>query len=78
MKKIRKKLNGLKSVGLLSGARGEAKGDIDAFVDAILRVSHLVTKFPQIRELDLNPVRVMPGKGGTIALDARIRVAVDG
>jgi succinyl-CoA synthetase beta subunit len=29
---------------------------------------------PQIREVDLNPVRVFPGKPGVLALDARIRV----
>jgi hypothetical protein len=31
-------------------------------------------QFPQIREVDLNPVRVFPGKAGLLALDARIRV----
>ena len=31
-------------------------------------------QFPQIREVDLNPVRVFPGKPGLLALDARIRV----
>ena len=31
-------------------------------------------QFPQIREVDLNPVRAFPGKPGLLALDARIRV----
>jgi hypothetical protein len=30
--------------------------------------------FPQIREVDLNPVLVFPGQPGLLALDARIRV----
>jgi hypothetical protein len=31
-------------------------------------------QFPHIREVDLNPVRVFPGKPGFLALDARIRL----
>jgi hypothetical protein len=34
----------------------------------------LMMQFPQIREVDLNPVRVLPGQPGLLALDARIRV----
>jgi len=31
-------------------------------------------RFPQIQEVDLNPVRVFPGETGLVALDTRVRV----
>jgi acyl-CoA synthetase (NDP forming) len=37
------------------------------------RVSHLLHTFPQVRELDINPMRVF--SKGAMALDARMRVA---
>jgi hypothetical protein len=41
----------------------------------IWRVSALVEVVPELRELDLNPVKVLePGKGA-VAVDARIRIA---
>jgi hypothetical protein len=33
-----------------------------------------MAQFPQIQEVDLNPVLVFPGRPGLLALDARIRV----
>jgi len=69
---IMEKLTGLKSYKLLSGARGQSEADVDAFVDTVLRVSLLAAQFPQILELDLNPVRVTSKKGGVMALDARM------
>ena len=48
--------------------------DRDALVDVILRVSALVEVVPELRELDLNPVKVLaPGKGAVI-VDSRLRV----
>ncbi len=40
---------------ILMGARGEKRFDIEAIVDAILRLSQLLVDFPQIKELDINP-----------------------
>jgi len=49
-------------------------GDRDALVDVIRRVSALVEIVPELRELDLNPVKVLaPGKGAVV-VDGRIRV----
>jgi acyl-CoA synthetase (NDP forming) len=39
----------------------------------IERVAHLLHQFPSIRELDINPVRVLADGSGVVALDARIR-----
>ncbi|MCX8069456.1 MAG: acetate--CoA ligase family protein, partial [Thermodesulfovibrionales bacterium] len=63
-------LNDIRSIALLRGARGEKPVDIDAVIDSIVRVSNLVTDFPEIRELDINPILVM--NKGAFALDARI------
>jgi hypothetical protein len=63
----------LKGVRLLRGFRGNAPADEDAFRDAILRISALVGMCPEIQELDVNPLAVLPG--GVSALDVRVRVA---
>ena len=65
----------LKGVRLLRGFRGSAPDDEDAFRDAILRVSALVGICPEIQELDINPLSVLPG--GVSALDVRVRVAAN-
>lgn len=57
---------------LLRGVRGEKPGDLEALVEAILRVSQLVTDFPQILELDINPLLVLEKGKGIVALDARM------
>jgi hypothetical protein len=40
-----------------------------------MRISALVEIAPEIRELDLNPVKVLPPGHGAVVVDARIRVA---
>lgn len=60
----------IKTSALLSGVRGQRPADTGAVVNSILRLSCLVTDFPEIREVDINPLVVME-KGAT-ALDARM------
>ncbi len=62
----------LSGAQILMGARGHKRSDIDAIVDAILRLSQLLTDFPQIKELDINPLRIFHEGEGCLALDARI------
>jgi acyl-CoA synthetase (NDP forming) len=62
----------LRGYALLRGTRGEKPTDIPALSDAILRLSKLLCDFPEIREIDLNPVRIYPTGEGVCALDARI------
>jgi acetyltransferase len=71
---IESKVKRLKSYKILQGTRGQGKGDIDAFLDMIERVTHLMAAFPEIKEFDLNPVRVFSDGSGAAALDARIRI----
>ncbi|MHB8844853.1 MAG: acetate--CoA ligase alpha subunit [Nitrospirota bacterium] len=63
-------VNEIRTVGLLKGARGEKPADLDAIADTIVRLSVLVSDFPEIQELDINPLVVM--EKGAVALDARI------
>ena len=62
----------LQGVRLLRGFRGAEPADEAAFKDAVLRISALVGLCPEIQELDLNPVKVLPG--GVSAIDVRVRV----
>ena len=57
---------------LLSGFRGQKKADIDALVNAILRLSQLSLELEDISELDLNPVFVYDEGEGIVTADARI------
>jgi acetate---CoA ligase (ADP-forming) len=59
---------------ILAGIRGQPSGDLEALARALSALSRLMEQFPQIQEVDLNPVKVFPGQKGLLALDARIRV----
>jgi acyl-CoA synthetase (NDP forming) len=63
-------LDGLKSSEILHGVRGQPAVNRDALTDIVVKVSELVTDFPEIAEVDLNPV-FATDKGAT-AVDARI------
>lgn len=63
-------VHAIRSFPLLKGVRGDKPSDLDATVDALLRVSQLVTDFPEIVELDVNPLMVY--EQGIIAVDMRI------
>jgi acetate---CoA ligase (ADP-forming) len=64
----------LRSSPLLDGYRGGVPGDREALIQVIMRISALVDIAPEIRELDLNPVKVLvPGKGA-IVVDGRMRI----
>ena len=65
-------INEIRSAPLLRGVRGEKRSDLKAITDIIQRVSQLVMEFPEIVELDINPV-VVHAKGA-IALDARLSI----
>ncbi len=50
----------VKSAPLLRGARGRDAVDVDGIVETIQRLSQLVTDFPAILELDINPLVALP------------------
>jgi len=57
---------------LLGGFRGGPVYDIDAVVEAIGRLSQLAVDFPEISEVEVNPLLVLPEGSGAKVLDARI------
>jgi len=68
----RQMIDELRGSQILKGARGHKASDIDAIIDALLRIAQLLNDFPQIKEVDINPLRVFHEKGGCRALDARM------
>ncbi|MEU3644825.1 acetate--CoA ligase family protein [Lentzea sp. NPDC034063] len=68
-------VNGIAAAEILRGVRGAEGVDADKLADLIHRVSDLVTDFPQLAEVDLNPVLATPS--GATAVDVRILVDED-
>jgi len=64
----------LRAGKLLEGYRGMPPADRVALISVIMRVSALVEVAPELRELDLNPVKVLAPGQGAIVVDARMRV----
>ena len=62
----------IRSYPLLEGVRGEPPADHGAMVDALLRISQLATDFPEIMELDINPLVVFEEGRGAVAIDMRL------
>jgi acetyl coenzyme A synthetase (ADP forming)-like protein len=70
----REMLGEVRGAARLGAFRGRPASDRAALVDALLRVSRLAEDFPEIVELDLNPLVALATGRGVIAVDARIRV----
>ncbi len=60
----------IQSYPVLRGIRGMKGVDIESIVDNIMRIAQLSLDFPEITEIDLNPLKV--GEKGSTAVDARI------
>ncbi len=73
-----KMLEGTKSYDMLRGARGQKKVDPLAIASGLQRISQLVTDFPQIEELDINPFIVGPIGTEPMVADARITLGEAG
>jgi len=70
----RQMLKSTRTYQMLRGVRGQEGVDIDAIAEGLQRLSQLVTEFPQIQEMDINPYVVGPVGTSPIAVDARISV----
>ncbi|MFZ5631407.1 MAG: acetate--CoA ligase alpha subunit [Bacillota bacterium] len=73
-REIEKMLTETKAYTLLRGYRGEKPRDISALVDAVGRVACLAMDFPEITEIDVNPVFAYAE--GLSALDIKITISV--
>jgi acetyl coenzyme A synthetase (ADP forming)-like protein len=65
----------LRIAPILRGSRGQQSFDRTALIDAIARISYLISCSPQIAELDINPLFILTKKHGVLAADARLRIA---
>ncbi len=65
-------LMGTRSYALLRGVRGESAVDLTAIAESLQRISQLATDFPEIAELDINPLIVGPVGTEPVVADARI------
>lgn len=72
MQEAMEMLTEIRSHALLDGVRGKPAIDKDAIVDTLLRIGQLVQDFPEIVELDINPLMVYPRAQGAIAIDMRL------
>jgi acetate---CoA ligase (ADP-forming) len=62
----------LKGAPLFAGMRGASPRDVAALAATVQRIAALIAARPEIREIDLNPVRVYGAGEGVLALDALI------
>jgi acetyltransferase len=56
------------------GFRNLEPADRQAVVDALLKLSQLVEEFPQISEVEVNPLKVLNEGEGVVAIDVRVKV----
>lgn len=64
----------IRAYPLLAGFRGAEPVDEEAIVEAILAIARLSLDFPEILELDVNPVMALPKGGGIVAIDSRMSI----
>ncbi len=67
-------LGALKASAVLDGVRGAPALNRAGIENVLLRVSRLVADFPEIVELDLNPILAYPGTTSPVAVDVRLKI----
>ncbi|MHA1792223.1 MAG: acetate--CoA ligase family protein [Promethearchaeota archaeon] len=60
----------IKGFPLLDGFRGREKADLDAIIDLLMKISDFVLEYPEVDQMDLNPVFAYAS--GLLVVDARI------
>jgi acetyltransferase len=68
----REMISEIRTYHLLRGVRGDQASDLDAVVDALLRLAQLVEDFPEIVEFDVNPLTVFGEGQGLVGIDMRL------
>ncbi len=64
----------IKAGQILRGVRGRPPADVEALLECIERLSQLAVEIPEIAELDINPLMVLPAGQGAAVVDARLRL----
>jgi len=70
-------IKSVKAYKLLEGARGTTPAQMEQIKETLLRLSQLVTDYPFIDELDINPLLISEKTGEGIAVDGRIKVRLE-
>lgn len=70
----RRMMESVKSYELLKGVRGKKPVDTEFIVESLIRLSQLVSDFPEFTEIDLNPFVFSPVSSKARILDARIKL----
>jgi acetyltransferase len=65
-------LTEIRSKALLDGVRGKPPVDKEALIKTLLRIGQFVQDYPEIAELDINPLIVYPEGQGALAIDMRL------
>jgi len=60
----------------LKGYRNLPPADREAVIEALLRIGQLAVDLPDVMEVEINPLRVLPEGEGAVALDVRLRKRV--
>ncbi|MCP4572758.1 MAG: acetate--CoA ligase family protein [bacterium] len=71
----RELMRSIKGYPVLEGLRGQPGADLDALEDLLIRVSLLAGDFPDIAEMDLNPIFAYPAGQDPTAVDVRLRIS---
>ncbi len=71
----REMISEIRAYDLLKGVRGEKPSDVEAIVDCLLRLSQLAIDFPEIVEMDINPLVVFEAGRGVMGVDMRLVLA---
>jgi acetyltransferase len=58
----------------LHGYRNLVTADREAAAEVLVRLAQLAADFPQLSEIEINPLRVLPNGQGAVAVDVRIHV----
>jgi acetate---CoA ligase (ADP-forming) len=67
-------VNDVHSLSVLDGVRGESPFDKKSLVDALVKLSYLALLNPEVQEIDINPLFVLPDGAGIMAVDVKVIV----
>jgi acetyltransferase len=67
-------IRSIKGYPILEGTRGEKAVDIEKLTEILMRFSQLNSDFPEIGEMDLNPVFAFEKGKGAVVADARLKI----
>ncbi len=71
-RELNEMISEIKAYRLLLGVRGEKKKDINSLADTIIRIGFILKRYPEISDIEINPLIVYDENKGVRALDVRI------